>query len=636
MRLPHVLFLVFLTSISQIRAQFVEISQSANINHIHSTPTLIGGGVCMDDFNRDGWDDFAVTGGNGDDLVYINQRDKTFSKYRLPHNRHKISTTTAVISGDFNNDTCPDLIYTTLDKSEGLTYLQGNCDGTFMDVSSLNEIDDKGPSTGMVVVDVNSDGLQDLYVLNYIEEQKFIRNEDDQITGFDHDCHQNILLINKGNFLFENLTSSFNAGGEGCALAATYLTVADSISGIYIANDFGAWLSPNEFLVYDHISNSFKDKASDFGLDIPVYGMGIALGDYDNDQMEEIYVTNIGSNYLLKNKDGFYVDQSIELNVENQYAEGLQSTSWGTVFFDVENDGDLDLFVSNGEITTAPFLQIAKKDPSTLFLNNHNAFMNVTLEYDLGDDARNRGVASGDIDHDGDIDLILTTISLNNNTNQNSLRYKLFENKIAAGNYLKIKLIDRSLNEYPFGAVVRIYSDSIVQQRTMYSSGTFASQNTPTVHFGVGSNIIDSIEVIWPSKEKHIYYSITTNQFIQIIEGEPEFDVLGCMDEQAADFNEEATLSISCADSLSTSVNELANIGIHYNSLVHDELIVSVDNSRVQLFIVIYDIYGKMIHSEEMKNQELSIDFSSQIRGTYFFKARTIGQKDFTGLFVKI
>jgi len=506
-----------------------------------------------------------------------------------------------------------------------------------MDVSPSNEIDDEGPSTGIVIVDINHDGLQDLYVLNYIEEQKFIRNEENQITGFEHQCGQNYLLINQGDFNFLNATDAFEAGGKGCALAATYVTVSDSVSGIYIANDFGEWIIPNEFLVYDTLTHSFKDRASEFGLDIPVYGMGIALGDYDNDLSEEIYVTNIGSNYLLKNQDGFFVDKSEQLGIQNQLIDDLQSTSWGTLFFDVENDGDLDLFVSNGEITSAPFLQIADKDPSTLFLNHNSLFEDASIAYGVGDDFRNRGVVSGDIDHDGDIDLLLTTISLNENTNESSLRYKLFENRSSTGNYLKIELKDQNQNCNPFGAIVRIYSDSLAIQRTTYSSGTFASQSSPIIHFGLGQRTnIDSLVVLWPSGSKDLYHDLRTNQFILLEQGKQEYDILGCMDDSDPHFDERATRPISCAETLSTSQVEFSHPEITFNTLVHKDLVIKFNNAQQNVLIYIFDIYGRPIKTEIAIDNQVRLNLSLEPTGTYFFRAIINESEAVTGIFVKI
>ena len=134
----------------------------------------------------------------------------------------------------------------------------------------------------------------------------------------------------------------------------------DADPDLIVANDFGAWVTPNALFQNEIPADTFLNVSEPSGMDVGIYGMGIATGDYDRDLDLDYYITNLGRNVLLENQDKIvFTDKTTEAGVEDEYMDSLLATGWGTAFLDMDNDADLDLFVCNGY--TNPLINCRKR-----------------------------------------------------------------------------------------------------------------------------------------------------------------------------------------------------------------------------------------------------------------------------------
>jgi enediyne biosynthesis protein E4 len=637
-------------------SQFTEQSESLNIHHLHQSVLLMGGGATFFDYNSDGFLDLYVTRGGGFDALYRNLGNGKFydvSEISEISNYSVDRQTSGVISGDINNDGCPDLFITTMDNTSNILLLN-KCDGTFEDVSFISGILEKSMSMSAVFLDVNNDSFLDIYVVNYIQNSKFIRDSDDDVIGYEHECFPSLFYINNGAGVFVESAKSYGVDNIGCGLAVTTTDIDnDGNLDIYIANDYGEWIVPNTAYINNFPDKSFTNVSSSMNLDVGLYGMGIAVGDYDNDLDNDFYVSNLGRNSLLKNNIGVgYEDVATELNVENDInSEGEHLTSWGTLFLDIDNDSDLDLFVSNGYVAAAPFLNVALEDPNKIYRNEGNgAFMDVSEEYGIASLFFNRGAIYGDYDNDGDLDIFSVSVDGDNNSTAYSLFYtnQLDNTK----NWLEVLLEGEIVNMDAYGALVTIYYDGGILMRENYGGGTYGSQNSTILHFGLNNvTSIDSLIVRWNENNTQTFYDITVNQKIFLKENSSDYQIAGCTEKENLFFNELATYNtgcfveniIGCTDQEAINYNpaatysndqciyevtvtgydepHLLNSFQVYPNDFQDEIILEFENIDILYDLYIYDMRGNKIFFWNTKGKtSLSIDTSKYLSGVYFIR----------------
>lgn len=666
-------FILFYFHCTGLVAQFAENSKFLNIEHLHESVLLMGGGASFFDFNSDGFLDLYVTGGGSSDKLYRNLGNGKFydvSEISLVSEFTINQQTSGVISGDINNDGFPDLFITTMDDTSNILLLN-NQDGTFANSTATSGILEKSASMGSTFLDINNDGLLDIYVINYIKEPKFIRDGNEEIVGFDHVCFPNLLYINNGEASFTESAESYGVDNAGCGLAvvATDLNNDGNVD-LYVANDFGEWVIPNTAYKNNYPSSNFENISVATKLDVELYAMGIAIGDYDNDLDNDLYITNLGRNNILK-KDQFnnYEDLTSELGIENEFNEaGEHLTSWGTLFLDFDNDSDLDLFVSNGFVGSAPFLNTAKEDPNKFYRNDGNGtFVDISDEYFVAPSFYNRGAIYGDYDNDGDLDIFCVTADGSNNSESYSLFYEnQLENKL---NWLEVLLEGSVVNFDAYGALVTLYSNGSSFMRELYGGGSYASQSSNTLHFGLGSfDIIDSLNVRWNQNNNQVFYDIPVNEKIYLKENNNNFEIVGCTDEENTFFNSRATFNkgclveglVGCTDENALNYNPKA---IYNNGQCVYESIVAVENdqsftSEIDVYpsifsenltidvnfnerysIYIYDVSGKIIFKENIQNKKsIVINTIGFLSGFYLVNVININkrQKSKTRKIIKI
>ncbi len=584
------------------------------IQHLSANPSLMGSGATFIDYNMDGWLDIFMTGGAAPDKLYRNFEGKHYIDVsaELPY-RDDNYISSGAIAGDLNNDGCPDIFITSFSPSFPNILLQNNCDGTFSDISNFANIKDISSSMGATFMDYNKDGLLDIYVINYVSGFETIYDENGEFEAFNHTCYENFLYENRGNDLFVEVAQERKINSIGCGLAVTTLPFQGE-TGIYIANDFGEWLTPNEFYVYNPDSQFFENKAVELGLDYGLNGMGIAIGDYDHDLDFDVYVTNLGKNILLENKNGIYEDVAPELKVENGIADdGFLTTGWGAIFYDMENDKDLDLVVAQGFVETGAEFQNTILDKNKLYRKLDNGYQDVSSEMGINDNGFNRGVLSGDIDNDGDLDLLFTTVNYIKVDDDSDLTFKLFRNDNPQGNFLDILLKgeENGLQDM-YGSIVHLYSGGEEYMQYFYSSGTHASHSSDYIHFGLGQNEnIDSVLVQWVTGDTTTLRDLPINQRVRIqLKSNTVYEVIGCTDPQDIYFNSMATYNQGCMEPTSSITPSLhRNVRIA-PSIVQDGIPINIlpDNNTKIEKIVVWDIHGIVLKEYSPYNRTVSLD----------------------------
>ncbi len=625
-RLTHLIFLNLLAT--TIFSQFENITERVNMVHHHLSPTLIGGGIAFIDVNNDGWEDLYMTGGSLNDILYLNDQGKNLqdvsAEYIAPYIRSGTQNS-GVVVGDFDNDGWDDLFITTLSDGSANYLLRNSKEGFFIDISNAAGIIEKGPSTGAALMDVNDDGFLDIYVINYVEEVVFIRDSTDAVVGFDHICFPNYLYINNGDMTFTEMSASLDVAGIGCGLAVTGADFLDT-TGIYVANDYGEWVQENELFLVTNDSDSLCDQAAAFGLDIALYGMGIAIGDIDNDLDFDLYITNIGSNALLINDQKIYSDRAKEWGVSNQYVieDSLLATGWGAIFLDYNNDSYQDLYVANGYIPSSRFIPTFFLDPNKLYKNIGGGFRDFSEAQGVDFLGVNRGVISGDFDLDGDLDLVVSTVVAGEPTDDNLQKSQFYANLNLQGNYLRVDLEGSMSNRNAYGAKVVCFVGDNSYMQLVYSSGTHASQSSQYLHFGLGEHeSIDSISITWPSGINEVIADIPINQFIRVVENTKRFDVLGCTDSTSKNYNPLATINFGCRDKTTNINSEISQSIVKlYPNPASSQIEIMLKNEHLDYPVInvkLYTIEGVLLKTFEYNERQI-YDIEGLSAGVYWVK----------------
>ena len=512
-----------------VQAQhFVEAHEEVGISHFSDhTGFFMGGGAAWIDYDNDGDDDLYLTGGNDMDHFYENNGDGTFTDKSLDVGLiiTDFFFTTGVIVGDLDNDGFKDLFVTTdfsvLDSPDRNLLFHNNGNGTFSEIWIEDNSADKVYSMGAAFLDYNLDGLLDIYVINYIRNVDFIYDPNNVVIGFAHTCYRNTLYLNQGNNQFLEVAVIHDLDDTGCALAvATSDYDDDGDLDIFIANDFGPNIQPNK--LYQNENGDFTDIAESVGAAIPMYGMGIAIGDIDMDRDLDYYFSNFGQNILLQNNENTFSEISELAGVGDEWIhqDSVQAISWGTAFLDIDNDLDLDLYVANGFVPSPPFLYSGIQQPDRLFINDGAGIFEESSEaYGINNIQEARGLAYSDYDNDGDLDIV--SVVLNIPLNITEPRTKFFKNELGnEKNWLQVTLEGTEVNRDAIGSKLSLYIGNTVLEREVSGGSSHCSFNSSKIHFGLDTiAVVDSLTVTWTGGTKtETVYDIEANQTIHIVE----------------------------------------------------------------------------------------------------------------------
>ncbi|MFM9911604.1 MAG: CRTAC1 family protein [Chitinophagaceae bacterium] len=517
----------FLTSfISNVNSQthFTDATQQAGIKHVFKVyEGMFGGGACVIDFNKDGYEDIYITGGMNDDVLYKNNGNGTFTNVfeQSGLTLTKKYVTQGVSGADINRDGFVDLFITTITSREkkqaipreiNLLFLN-NGNGTFKDVTKEYGLDQLYSfSTGGSFGDFNADGWPDLYVGNYFNEfeGKLSVINDNTVVGANQIAKGYLLLNEKGKY-FRDVYSDYGLNFRGFGFGGVFTDFDnDGDQDLFVNHDFGYKRTPDLLLENRYPKQSFRDVAKEMGMDLKINSMGTAVGDYNNDGLMDYFMTNIKFNYFMVNQGigkGF-LNKAKELGVD------FFSISWGANFGDFDHDGDLDLFVANGDLNPncVPMADF-------YYENDGAKFSDKARETGLADYGIGRGSVVFDYDNDGDLDLLVVNQEAVLTYPVPSVTH-LYRNDSTKGNWIKIALIGVDAETHGIGSKIEIETSGKKMIREIDGGGSsHLSQNSVIAHFGIGTaTTIDKITVYWTGGNRQTVVDIKANQLITIIE----------------------------------------------------------------------------------------------------------------------
>ena len=521
------LFILLVCNGYTAEIQFVDVTEESGIHFKHVggidhrvVPALVGSGAAWADYDNNGTLDLYIVNSAlvrpepntilPKNRLYRNNGDGTFTDVTDIANVGDTGWGMGCTFADYDNDGDADLYVT--NYKANVFYLNMG-DGTFKRYTSgAGGIGHTGFGSGIAWGDFDADGYLELYLGNYIEYSK-VPQGDEVFFPYDFFGQANVCYLNKadGSFIDVSDASKVNGGFHLTLGVAAADYDSDGDLDVYLAND------SDQNILYRNdgemtFTNTNQPDARSRTGDIRG-GMGIAWGDYDNDGALDLFVTNwLDENNVLyrNNGDGTFTDVSAQSGV---FESGLGKTCWGTVFFDMDNDMDLDLFFSAGHIDPASWENHGQ--PDVLLRNNGDGtFTDVSEQAglrQLESPGVGRGVAAGDYDTDGDIDLLI----VNAGEKPRLLRNDGGNRK----NWLYIRTVGVVSNRDGIGARIKVITGDIHQIREVSAGSSYLSQNSPEVEFGLGRHDkVDKVIIQWSSGTIQTLTDIDANQRLIVSE----------------------------------------------------------------------------------------------------------------------
>jgi hypothetical protein len=503
----------------------------------HYLPETTGAGCAFLDYDSDGWMDiYFVNSGKCDffnhdpplrNAQYRNNRDGTITDVTEKAGVAAGGYGQGVAVGDYDGDGFPDLYVTQYGRN--ILY-HNNGDGTFTDVTVRAGVAAPGWSSSAVWFDYDNDGKLDLFVCQFVEfskeKNKDCRTGEDAKRGY---CIPHVyrptaswLFHNNGDGTFSDASKSSGIAahiGKAWGVVATDIN-NDGRMDLFVANDTVA-----NFLFENRGGGKFDEIGEPAGIAYsvdgrPRSGMGVDSADYDQDGWMDLFVANVDREmYSLyrNNHDESFDDRAEATGIAN--ATRLMS-GWGLKFFDFDNDGNLDLFLANGnpdDLIEQIHPQVKYEEPPLLFRGTGKSFENISEESGpiFTKPLSARGMAIGDFNNDGAIDVL---ISVNNGAPV------LLQNNAGAQNHwLGLKLIGRKSNIDAVGARVTYQAQDLKRSRMKVGGGSYLSDHDPRLVLGIGKRPkINWLEIKWPlpSGASERFTDLPIDRYITIVEGE--------------------------------------------------------------------------------------------------------------------
>jgi len=505
-------------------------------------PETMEGGVALFDYDNDGYLDIFFA--NGADITTLK---KTSPKYwnRLFHNNGDGTFTdvtekaglagtgydTGVAIGDYDNDGYEDIF---IGGVHGNKLYHNNGNGTFTDVTEkagLARPDKKfGPlwSVGGAWVDVNNDGLLDLFVVNYLSWD--VNKEPEcKMDGQQDYCHPKLykatpdqLFLNKGDGTFEDVSEKAGIRqhlGKGMGVGVADYD-GDGRPDLFVTND-----KLFNFLFHnrkgkDAFVPSFEEAAFDAGVALPehgsvISGMGVDFRDLNNDGYPDIVLVALDNETFPIYLGGATGDFTEVTAKSGMALLSAPMSGYSPNIGDFDNDGWKDIFVSRGDVQSP--LMAGRRwidQPNTVFRNGPSGKL-VALTEEAGFTAqpprRHRGAAVGDLNHDGKLDIVVSALSapaeiwMNDSPNKN--------------HWLEVKLEGTKSNRDGIGAKIRVTAGGLTQYNHMSTAAGYASSSAAPVHFGLGAaRVVDEMEIGWPSGVRQVIKNVAVDQVLRVKE----------------------------------------------------------------------------------------------------------------------
>jgi len=503
-------------------------------------PESSGAGCAFLDYDNDGWMDiYLVNSGKCDfftpdpplrNALYKNNRDGTFTDVTGKAGVGAGGYGQGVAVGDYDGDGFPDIYVTQYGRS--ILY-HNNGDGTFADVTEKAGVAAPGWSSSAVWFDYDNDGRLDLFVGRFVDFSKEINkpcgiHEDGRL----HYCIPKVyspmpswLFHNNGDGTFTDVSKESGIArslGKVWGVVATDLN-NDGLIDLFVAND-----TVQNFLFANHGNGKFEEIGEPAGIAYSAEGrsrsgMGLDSADYNQDGFMDLFVANLDREmYSLyrNNHDSTFDDEAGATGIAS--ATRLMS-GWGLKFFDFDNDGDLDLFLANGnpdDLIEQIHSQVKYQEPPLLFRGTGKTFQNISQQSGpiFSRPLSARGMAIGDFNNDGAVDVL---ISVNNGAPV------LLRNNVGGQNHwLGIKLIGRKSNIDAVGARITYQAQDLKRRRMKVGGGSYLSDHDPRLVLGIGKRTkIDWLEIKWPLPSGAVerFTDLTIDRYITIIEGQGEW-----------------------------------------------------------------------------------------------------------------
>lgn len=522
-----ILICLLFVTFSNAQKPFKDVSKEAGINHQFQVyEGMFGGGACVLDFDNDGFEDVFLTGGMNDDMLYKNNGNGTFTNVyeKSGLTISKKFATQGVSAADVNRDGFVDLFVTTVTtkgkklpvpRAMNLLFLN-NGNGTFRDATKEYKLDQLSSfSTGASFGDFNADGFPDLYVGNYFNDFKgeLTVINDATIVGATQ-TSKGYLLLNKGGKYFEDVYEDYGLTHKGFGFGGVFTDYDnDGDQDLIINHDFGYKRTPNLLLENKGWWKKFTDVGPELKMDLQINSMGTAVGDYNNDGLMDYYFTNIRSNHFMVN-NGVGKPFSDKTQKLNLLGLTYMMISWGANFADFDHDGDVDLFVSNGDLNPncVPMADF-------YFENNNGHFQEKASLFGVNDYGIGRGSVVFDYDKDGDLDLLVVNQKPTLEYPVESFTH-LYRNDAVKGNWLKIALKGIEAESHGLGSRIEVVAGGKRMIREIDGgSSSYISQNSTIAHFGLGNaTVVDSVIITWTGGNKQILLNQKVNSQLTITE----------------------------------------------------------------------------------------------------------------------
>ena len=480
-----------------------------------------GSGIGWIDYDNDGdLDLYAVNGNNLPGAqtpeppinhLYRNEGDGSFIDVTAETGVGDGGYGHGITAADYDNDGDQDIYIANYGPN---VLYRNDGDGTFTDVTETAGVAGDVWSVSAAFCDLDNDGLLDLYVANYLvfDIESTVRLPTG--PGF-YDGEVDALYLNNGDGTFRDVTAESIGNPNGKGLGVVCFDYDDDGDlEVYVANDGVA------NLMYENNGDgTFSDVTLFSGTGVngageTEAGMGVDAGDYDNDGDMDLFVTNYKgeSNTLMRNEGaGIFSDVTSR---ENLVAPSLPYVTFGTGFFDGDNDGDLDLFVTNGH-TEEELPDHAQ--PDQIFANDGSGrFEDISAAAGPPFSARfvGRGAAFGDFDNDGDVDIVVS--------NKNGPLNLLQNETPQQPNWLQIRTVGTESNRDGIGARITVSAPGFERIRDVRSGYSMFSSSDLRVHFGLGDLESVTVNIRWPSGTVDTIENVQANAFVTVTEGSGE------------------------------------------------------------------------------------------------------------------